>query len=220
MQWSRAASAGSPDVGFVAGQRHRLVDRQRLGQRAGRPSVRARRRPGSPARRRPGPTSGTGRARPTAASARLRGASPSRCRRAAQARTCCGCTAGSSTPSAAGQRLQPRQRVGDRPAGCARRARRSTRRCSVALRPRASACRVSGQQARQAGAGDLADAHQELGAHVGRIARRVGRAQHQQAEGAVVGASARGAAGSSPSTPPSRRRRASRRPRSRRSAPQ
>jgi hypothetical protein len=39
------------------------------------------------------------------------------------------------------------------------------------------------QQPRQRRAGHLADAHQELGAHVGAVARGVGRAQHQQAEG-------------------------------------
>ena len=43
--------------------------------------------------------------------------------------------------------------------------------------------RPRGSKRASAGAGDLADALQELGAHVGAVARRVGRAEHQQAEG-------------------------------------
>ena len=44
------------------------------------------------------------------------------------------------------------------------------------------------QQPRQRRAGDLADAPQEFGAHVGGVARRVGRREHQQAEGDRAGA--------------------------------
>ena len=56
----------------------------------------------------------------------------------------------------------------------------------------------AGSSRDSAGARDLADAREELGAHVGAVARRVGRGQHQQAEGA--GRARRGAAGSSPAS--------------------
>ena len=86
-----------------------------------------------------------------------------------------------------------------RPAG-ARPRRWSRKRCSSARRfghrrsPRAQAEPAAAATAPRAG--DLADAHQELGAHLGGVARGVGRAQHQQAEGWRRP----GAAGSSPAT--------------------
>lgn len=42
-------------------------------------------------------------------------------------------------------------------------------------------------QARQRGAGEFADALDEVGRHVGLVARGVGRSQHQQAEGRISG---------------------------------
>ena len=51
-------------------------------------------------------------------------------------------------------------------------------------RPRpGSRCR---QQPRQRGARDFADAGEELGAHVGGVARRIGRREHEQAERAAL----------------------------------
>ena len=164
---------------------------------AARRAARARRRPGwrRPGRR--GRASGRSRARPTAPARCVRGARPAPCSCAAQRRTWCVCAARSGTRSAAREALQPVERLAvqrqrargeaaldpqvlevARDVGVAR-----GRRARASSRRRRSRCR---QQPRQRGARDLADAGQELGAHVGGVARRVGRGEHEQAEGAAL----------------------------------
>ena len=188
MPWSRAASAASPSVGHVAGQRHRLVHRQRLGQRLGR--LRRAHAFDRVAGHRCSPHQ---RYRPRQADstiAMLRGARPRACSCATQRRTWCGCTSRSSTPAALAATLQAPQRVAVHRQRARRQAALDAQVPQVALQlvgqRRGGALTARAQQARQPGAGDLADARQELGAHVGAVARRVGRAEHQQAEGVVA----------------------------------
>ena len=196
MQWSRAASAGvaapssrcsasatawSTDSAFGSGlarlRRAHAVDR------VGGDHALA------------GPASGRSRARPTASSAMLRGAEPVRVqlRRPAAHVVRLHLAQRARRPSAA-KRCSAVERVARTAPACARPGGARPRRCcEVALDRRrrsvAGACvdrraQRAGSRRDSAGARHLADAHQELGAHVGGVARRVGRAEHQQAEGA------------------------------------
>ena len=172
-------------VGSKAGQRHRLVDRQRLGQRLGALGART-------------PSTGLAATTPLRPHQRYRPRQADRCdgdaarrqrRRsrscAAQRRTWCGCTSRSATWASAADCCSRSKRVVHIATRARRQAALDAQVLEVALqlgRQRVVHGRFR-PAAATGGAGDLADARQELGAHVGRVARRVGRAQHQQAEG-------------------------------------
>ena len=218
MQASRAARRRrSPRLVAMRDQRHGMVDRQAPSAAASRRAARARRRPGW---RRPAPSRPSQRYKPRHAdstSAMLRGARPAPCSCAAQRRTWC------VFASRSGTRDRPRAKR-------CRRAKASPYSASVRAARRRSTCEVlevardvgvaravasrhrptlrgpsrhdRRQQPRQRRARHLADARQELGAHVGGVAGRVGRGEHEQAERAAL--ARRGAAGSSPATAPGR----------------
>ena len=192
----------------VLGQRHRLVDRQRLGQRLGRLRRAHAVDRVAAHQRRCARASGTARARPTARARCCAAPGRRACSCAAQRRTCCGLHLRAARTPALRRRRCRRRSASRRSPACAPpgAARRAGARGSAATLGAASARRgaliaqpsVGGSSRASAGAGDLADARQEVGAHVGAVARRVGRAEHQQAEGAArLG---RGAAGSAPAT--------------------
>ena len=234
---ARRQRAASPRVVALRDQRHRLVDRQRLGQRlrgarrahavdrvggdqavAAEPAVEAapgREHERDAARRQAGavqlrrPAADVVRLAPRAAAAPA--APAKRCSRSKRLAV--------ERQRARGEAALDREVLEmARDVGVARRRRRSSLRSGcMRLAPACAAGRRAltlRQQPRQRGARDLADARQELGAHVGGVARRIGRGEHEQAEGA--GAGSRGAAGSARSTAPAPARRATAPPRSRR----
>ncbi len=181
----------------MVGQRHRLVDRQRLGQGLGRPSGRARPRPGCwpPGRR--APASGRSPARPTArsrccaapglrhAAARPSGARGASARRAGECRrvACAG--------------LQALQGFAIHRQRARRESAFDFQVLQVAAQLRIDVGRLRcHRRACAQGAGSRRDSAalasspmrlQELGAHVGGVARRVGRGEHEQAEGLGAG---------------------------------